>query len=76
MLGDEELRNAALLVLANKQDLPGAAKPAELVGELGLGACQRQWHVQPCTATSGDGLYEGLDWLRTAASAVAKSSKR
>jgi len=23
----------------------------------------RKWRIQPCCATSGDGLYEGLDWL-------------
>ena len=24
----------------------------------------RTWYVQPCCATSGDGLYEGLTWLQ------------
>jgi hypothetical protein len=29
----------------------------------------RVWHIQGCCATTGDGLYEGLDWCvpRTAA---------
>jgi len=31
----EELRSAAVLVLANKQDLPGAASPAQLTDTLG-----------------------------------------
>ena len=23
----------------------------------------RKWHIQACSAITGDGLYEGLDWL-------------
>ena len=23
----------------------------------------REYYVQPCSATSGEGLYEGLDWV-------------
>ncbi|KAI8849077.1 ADP-ribosylation factor family-domain-containing protein [Chytridium lagenaria] len=26
---------------------------------------QRQWYIQATCATSGDGLYEGLEWLST-----------
>uniref|UniRef100_A0A7S1SG02 ADP-ribosylation factor n=1 Tax=Alexandrium catenella TaxID=2925 RepID=A0A7S1SG02_ALECA len=71
LLAEDELREAVLLVLANKQDLPGAASPAELAGKLGLrgGASVEQrppWHVQAAVATTGDGLYEGLDWLSRA----------
>jgi hypothetical protein len=36
LLDDEELRDAALLVLANKQDLPNAMTAAEMAQELGL----------------------------------------
>jgi hypothetical protein len=25
----------------------------------------RKWHVQPTVATSGEGLYEGLTWLKS-----------
>jgi len=28
----------------------------------------RSWYIQACCATTGDGLYEGLDWLSTALS--------
>ena len=24
---------------------------------------ERKWHVQPCCATSGEGLWQGLKWL-------------
>jgi ADP-ribosylation factor protein 1 len=23
----------------------------------------KQWFIQPCSAQSGEGLFEGLDWL-------------
>jgi GTPase SAR1 family protein len=59
----DELRNAVLLVFANKQDLPNAMSAAEITDKLGLHALrQRQWYIQSTCATSGEGLYEGLDW--------------
>uniref|UniRef100_A0A672YUP3 ADP-ribosylation factor n=1 Tax=Sphaeramia orbicularis TaxID=375764 RepID=A0A672YUP3_9TELE len=59
-----ELRDAVLLVFANKQDLPNAMNAAEITDKLGLHALrQRNWYIQATCATSGDGLYEGLDWL-------------
>lgn len=37
---------------------------AEITDKLGLQTlCRRNWHIQATSATSGDGLYEGLDWL-------------
>lgn len=37
---------------------------AEITDKLGLHALrQRNWYIQATCATSGDGLYEGLDWL-------------
>ena len=66
MLREDELREAALLVLANKQDLPNAMSVAEVTDKLGLHSMRnRKWYIQACCATSGDGLYEGLDWLST-----------
>eukprot|EP00618_Florenciella_parvula_P026092 CAMPEP_0119480728 /NCGR_PEP_ID=MMETSP1344-20130328/9406_1 /TAXON_ID=236787 /ORGANISM="Florenciella parvula, Strain CCMP2471" /LENGTH=189 /DNA_ID=CAMNT_0007515065 /DNA_START=88 /DNA_END=657 /DNA_ORIENTATION=+ len=64
LLNDEELRNASLLVFANKQDLPNSMPSAEMAEKLGLTSLRaRQWYIQPSSATSGAGLYEGLDWL-------------
>jgi ADP-ribosylation factor protein 1 len=64
MLNEPELSDAVLLVFANKQDLPKAMKPADVAERLGLSALRtRVWHIQGCCATTGDGLYEGLDWL-------------
>jgi ADP-ribosylation factor protein 1 len=66
MLNEDELRDALLLVFANKQDLPNAMNAAEITDKLGLQSLrQRQWFIQATCATSGDGLYEGLEWLST-----------
>ena len=64
MLNEDELRDAVLLVFANKQDLPNAMSVAEVTDKLGLHSIRnRKWYIQSTCATSGDGLYEGLDWL-------------
>jgi ADP-ribosylation factor protein 1 len=109
MLNEDELREAILLVFANKQDLPKAMvrtgyslssslrittgktlisclpharlyafflcmmQPvAKLTDELNLTAQRRTWHIQGCCATTGEGLYEGLDWLSATISKMAK----
>merc|ERR1712164_60350 len=37
---------------------------AEITDKLGLHSLrQRNWYIQSTCATTGDGLYEGLDWL-------------
>eukprot|EP00980_Cylindrotheca_fusiformis_P004295 scaffold918_cov126-Cylindrotheca_fusiformis.AAC.74 len=61
----EELREAAILVFANKQDLPGAMKAQEMANALNLHRLKNPWYIQPCIATSGQGLCEGLDWMST-----------
>uniref|UniRef100_A0A8C2KLE5 ADP-ribosylation factor 4-like n=1 Tax=Cyprinus carpio TaxID=7962 RepID=A0A8C2KLE5_CYPCA len=64
MLQEDELRDAILLVFANKQDLPNAMPISEMTDKLGLQALRsRTWYVQATCATQGTGLYEGLDWL-------------
>jgi len=64
MLSESELENAVVLVFANKQDLPNAIPVADLTQQLGLADMRnRQWYIQSTCATTGDGLYEGLDWL-------------
>ncbi len=59
-----------LLVLANKQDLPDAMKTADLSQKLGLHEMRgREWFIQDACATTGAGIYEGLDWLSRTLSA-------
>ncbi|KAL9655016.1 hypothetical protein ABK040_008800 [Willaertia magna] len=64
MLSDDQLRDCIVLLLANKQDLPNAMSAAEMTDKLALhNLRQRNWFIQPCCAISGEGLFEGLDWL-------------
>ena len=64
LLEEDELRDSILLVYANKQDLPNAIKPQELGNRLRLNTITNcAWQIQGTCATTGDGLYEGLDWL-------------
>ena len=66
MLQHDNLRQAALLVYANKQDRDDAMSAAEISTALQLLKLKdRQWHIQSCCALTGDGLFEGLDWLVT-----------
>merc|ERR1712187_27562 len=64
ILDDDAMRDAVLLVFANKQDLPNAMAAAEVTEKLGLYKMRnREWFIQSACATTGDGLYEGLDWM-------------
>ena len=64
MLNVDELKQALVLVFANKQDLPNAMNAAEVTEKLSLNSIRkRQWYIQAACATTGDGLYEGLECL-------------
>jgi ADP-ribosylation factor-like protein 1 len=72
MLQEEELKDAILLVFANKQDMKGALNAAAISEALGLPAIKnRQWTIQETSATRGRGLFEGFDWLVTCISGAA-----
>jgi ADP-ribosylation factor protein 1 len=67
ILSTDEMRDAVVLVYANKQDLPGAMTTSEVAEKLHLHKMRdREWYIQSTCAVSGDGLYEGLDWLTNA----------
>ena len=67
MLDERDLQDASLLVLANKQDMPNSLTVTEITEKLGLHTLgPRRWFIQGTCATTGDGLYEGLDWLKNA----------
>jgi ADP-ribosylation factor-like protein 1 len=64
MLSEEELRDANLLVFANKQDQPGAKGAGEISEALRLGELRdRNWTIVACSAIDGRGIQEGMDWL-------------
>ena len=73
LLEEEELKDAILLVFANKQDLPGALSDAEVAEQLGLSSIKnRTWSIFKCSALSGEGITAGLDFLADACAAAKK----
>lgn len=66
MLKTEELANAAVLVMANKQDI-AEMSVSEVAEKLNLYSLRgREWFIQGTNALSGAGLFEGFDWLSKA----------
>jgi signal recognition particle receptor subunit beta len=64
MITDDELQNIPLLIFANKMDLPNAMPPNVVTECLRLHSItNRKWHLQPCVATTGEGLGLGFQWL-------------
>mmetsp|Transcript_14494 Transcript_14494/g.56973 ORF Transcript_14494/g.56973 Transcript_14494/m.56973 type:complete len:183 (+) Transcript_14494:109-657(+) len=64
ILTHESLKEGKLLVYANKQDITGAMSAAEVSDALHLHDIkEHDWHIQGCCALTGEGLFEGLDWV-------------
>jgi hypothetical protein len=64
LLEEDELKDAIILVYANKQNLPNAISPRELGNRFRLNSMtNRVWQIQGLCALTGDGLDEGFDWL-------------
>lgn len=67
LLAEQDLDEAVLLVLANKQDLPGHMAPSEIANILELDCLSpRPWHIFPVCAITGEGLSEAFEWLKVA----------
>ncbi|CAG2177283.1 unnamed protein product [Oppiella nova] len=61
---DDQHQDAVVLVLANKRDKPDAMTMEEVSERLGLHTLRtHRWHIQSTCALTGEGLYEGLDWI-------------
>ena len=64
VLQDDRLMDAAVLVFANKQDLPQAMSTAEVTDKLGLANMRaRDCFIQDTCAVSEDGIVDGLEWM-------------
>ena len=64
LLKNEALKNAVILIYANKQDLPGAKNVGEIIQIYELDTIKNHiWHIQPCSAQTGEGLITGMKWL-------------
>ena len=67
LLQQEKLAGASLLIFANKQDVQGAITADEIAKALGMreGSSfqNRHWSIRGCSAVTGEGLVEGIDWM-------------
>ena len=64
LLNEPALDSAIFIIMANKQDLPDAAGVGEVARALKLDQVySRKWHIQGTSVMTGEGLYEGLDWI-------------
>lgn len=64
LLDEEKLSHVPVLVMANKQDLLNALTAAEITAELSLNDLRdRTWQILGCSARTGDGLQEGMEWI-------------
>jgi len=64
MLEEEELKSAILVVLANKQDIPGCLSLADVHKSLGLDLLKsRTFQIFKTSAIKGEGLEEAMEWL-------------
>uniref|UniRef100_A0A452S330 ADP-ribosylation factor-like protein 14 n=1 Tax=Ursus americanus TaxID=9643 RepID=A0A452S330_URSAM len=62
ILKNEHIKNVPVVLLANKQDVPGALTAEDITRMFRVKklCSDRNWYVQPCCAITGDGLMEGL----------------
>ncbi|NXG29796.1 ARL14 protein, partial [Dromaius novaehollandiae] len=65
ILKNEFIKSVPVVLLANKQDLPGAVNAEEVTRRFNMKkyCSDRNWYVQPCCAITGEGLSEALQRL-------------
>lgn len=65
VLQEDRLLSASLLILANKQDVQGAASIDEIKAALGWESLEARCscEIVPCSALTGDRIASGLEWL-------------
>ena len=64
LMQEDELKDSVLLVYANKQDMDEALSVQQIADGLELTSLEgRVWYIQACSASTGDGVSDGLDWL-------------
>jgi len=64
LLYEEKLVGVPILVYANKQDLLGSATSSQIAEGLTLHTIKdRVWQIQACSATTGEGVRDGMEWV-------------
>lgn len=65
LLQNDHLKHVPVVLLANKQDVPGALSAEDITRKFRVQklCSDRSWYVQPCSAVTGDGLAQGFQKL-------------
>ncbi|CAG06291.1 unnamed protein product, partial [Tetraodon nigroviridis] len=64
LIDEENLKGVPVLIFANKQDLATASPASEIAEGLNLHTYRdRQWQIQACSAVSGEGVQDGMNWI-------------
>ncbi|GAB1607467.1 ADP-ribosylation factor-like [Argonauta hians] len=66
VLRQKEMEGVPVIILANKKDLPNALSVSEITDNLNLSKLEdRRWHIQSTCATTGEGILETMDKLKS-----------
>ncbi|CAF0787409.1 unnamed protein product [Rotaria sp. Silwood1] len=62
ILSSHDMSSVPIVVIANKQDLPNAMKPSDIIQKLGVNElrAKHKWYIQPACAVTGEGLIEAM----------------
>ena len=65
LLKEERLSGASLLVVANKQDLPGALTPSEIADVLNFDSIKQTRHcaILKCSALDRESVTDCINWV-------------
>ncbi|XP_074046946.1 ADP-ribosylation factor-like protein 14 [Macrotis lagotis] len=76
ILKNEHIKCVPVVLLANKQDLPGALTAEDITRKFKMKKIcgDRDWYVQPCCGTSGEGVTEGFSKVTEFIHSYRKSS--
>eukprot|EP00938_MAST-03A_sp_MAST-3A-sp1_P007259 g7259.t1 len=66
IVSNDLMKHVPVLIYANKQDMPNAHNASMIADKVGTQYLRNKTYIQPASALTGDGLYEGLDWLSCA----------
>uniref|UniRef100_A0AAQ4RGD8 ADP-ribosylation factor-like protein 3 n=1 Tax=Gasterosteus aculeatus aculeatus TaxID=481459 RepID=A0AAQ4RGD8_GASAC len=64
LIDEENLKGVPVLIFANKQDLATSSPASEIAEGLNLHTYRdREWQIQACSAVSGEGVQDGMNWI-------------
>ena len=64
LVSEDQLKDVIILIYSNKIDLPQSYDVEKIANILELYKIKQKWYIQPSCASTGEGLYEGLNWIK------------